>query len=112
MSKIRFILSVSIFSALLFITSFIKNETRTLEKKIYDIDKKIATKKKDLNETQLDFFYLSSPSYLSQKIENLDIIKYIPINFSRIYLNLDDFLRSQRNLSNLKTENEQEIQKK
>jgi len=112
MSKIPLILSLSFFSILLLITSFIKNETRTLEKKIYEIDKKIVTKKRDLNETQLDFFYLSSPNYLSKKIENLDFIKYKPIDFSRIYLNLENFLKSQNSHSNLKIKDEKEIQKK
>ena len=64
MLKFKIILSFSIFSLLLIGTSLIKNETREIEKKIYIKSKKIFLKEKNLNETQLDFFYLSSPSII------------------------------------------------
>ena len=68
MPKIKLIISVCIFSILLVLTSAIKNQTRVIEKKIYKIDKRISAIEKDLHETQLDFFYVSSPGYLSEKI--------------------------------------------
>ena len=50
-----------IFVTLLIITSTIKNKTRIIEKKISNLSKQVWIKKKDLNETQLDFYYLSTP---------------------------------------------------
>ena len=71
MSKIKLIVSLCIFSILLGITSFIKNQTRIIEKNIYKIDKKITVIKKDLHETELDYSYLSSPNSLSERIKDL-----------------------------------------
>ena len=62
-----------------------------MKKNIY-ISKKIHIKEKDLNESQLDFFYLSSPSIIEKKIENLDSIQYFPMDYSKIYLNLNSFI--------------------
>ena len=67
MPKIKLIISIAIFSILLSITSAIKNQTRIIEKSIFKIDRKIANIKKDLYETELDYFYLSSPNNLSKK---------------------------------------------
>ena len=91
MFKLKILFSVLIFSLLLIITSFIKNQTREIEKEIFYISKKIHTKEKDLNESQLDFFYLSSPSIIEKKIENLDSIQYFPMDYSKIFLNLTSF---------------------
>ena len=68
MPKIKLIISIGIFSILLSIASAIKNQTRIIEKSIYKIDRKIATIEKDLYETELDYFYLSSPRNLSKKL--------------------------------------------
>ena len=92
MSKINLIASIFIFSILLVITSAIKNKTRIIEKNISKIDRKIAAIEKDLHETQLDYFYVSSPGYLSKKIKQLDFIDYMPMDFSRIYFSYRDFL--------------------
>ncbi len=91
MFKLKILFSVLIFSLLLIITSFIKNQTREIEKEIFYISKKIHNKEKDLNESQLDFFYLSSPSIIEKKIENLDSIQYFPMDYSKIFLNLNSF---------------------
>ena len=91
MPKIKIIISVCIFSILLGITSIIKTQTRSVEKKIYKIDLNIAALEKDLHETQLDYFYLSSPNLLSIKIKNLGFIEYLPMDFSRIYLSYSEF---------------------
>ena len=96
MSKIKLIVSLCIFSILLGITSFIKNQTRIIEKNIYKIDKKITVIKKDLHETELDYSYLSSPNNLSERIKDLAFIEYMPMDFSRIYLNYRDFTGSLR----------------
>ena len=112
MSKIELIVSLCIFSILLGITSFIKNQTRIIEKNIYKIDRKIAVIKKDLHETELDYSYLSSPNNLSERIKDLAFIEYTPMDFSRIYLNYRDFTGSQRKITILKINNEKKTQKK
>ena len=112
MSKIKLIVSLCIFSILLGITSFIKNQTRIIEKNIYKIDRKIAVIKKDLHETELDYSYLSSPNNLSERIKDLAFIEYMPMDFSRIYLNYRDFTVSQRKITTLKINNEKKKQKK
>ena len=112
MSKISLIISICIFSILLGVTSGIKNQTRIIEKNIYKIDRKIAAIEKDLHETQLDYFYVSSPGYLSKKIKQLDFIEYMPMDFSRIYLNYTDFMDSQKKITILKINNEQKTKKK
>tara|TARA_Y100000817_G_scaffold267173_1_gene223710 strand:- start:64 stop:402 length:339 start_codon:yes stop_codon:yes gene_type:complete len=112
MFKINLIISVCIFSILLGTTSAIKNQTRIIEKNIYKIDKRIAVIEKDLHETQLDYFYVSSPGYLSKKIKQLAFIEYMPMDFSRIYLNYIDFIDSQKKITILKIENEKKTEKK
>ena len=106
------IISLCIFSILLVTTSTIKNQTRIIEKNIYKIERKIADIRKDLHETELDYSYLSSPNNLSEKIKNLAFIEYIPMDFSRIYLNYKDFTDSQKKITTLKIENEKKTQKK
>ena len=61
MFKLKVFTSILIFSSLLIITSTIKNQTREIEKKIYKMNNKIHLKEKDLNESQLDFYYLTKP---------------------------------------------------
>ena len=112
MSKINLIISIIIFSIFLGITSTIKNQTRIIEKNIYKIDKKIATIERDLHETQLDFFYVSSPGYLSKKIQQLAFIEYVPMDFSRIYFDYKDFIDPQKKITILKIDNEKKKQKK
>ena len=112
MLKINLIISVCIFSILLTITSIIKNQTRIIEKNIFKIDRKIASAEKDLHETQLDYFYLSSPQELTKKINQLGLIEYSPMDFSRIYLNFKDFISSQEKITNLKKNNETKTKKK
>ena len=112
MFKINLIISIFIFSISLGITSTIKNQTRIIEKNIYKIDKKIAIIERDLHETQLDYFYVSSPGYLSKKIQQLAFIEYVPMDFSRIYLNYKDFLDRQKKITILKADDEKKKQKK
>jgi hypothetical protein len=105
-------ISVCIFAILLGITSIIKTQTRLVEKRIYKIDIKIAALEKDLHETQLDYSYLSSPKFLSIKIKNLAFIEYLPMDFSRIYLNYSDFNNAEKKIKILKYNNEKKNQKK
>ncbi len=101
MSKIKLILLTIIFSISLGVTSFVKNETRVIEKKLFKINKKIAQAEKDLYETELDYSYLSSPKILSDKIKELSLIDYQPMDYSRIYLNFQDFINSKKKISAL-----------
>ena len=112
MPKINLLISICIFSILLGITSTIKNQTRIIEKNIYKIDRKIAVIEKDLHETQLDYFYVSSPGHLSQKIQQLAVIDYVPMDFSRIYFNYKDFIDSQKKITILEMNDEKKTKKK
>ena len=112
MPKIKLIISLFIFSILLGITSAIKNQTRIIEKNIYKIDRRILAIEKDLHETELDYSYLSSPNNLSVKIKDLAFIEYVPMDFSRIYLNYRNFIDAQKKITILRMNNEKKTQKK
>ena len=91
MFKFKMIFSILIFSLLLIGTSYIKNQTRELEKKIFNLSKITHNQEKNLSELQLDFSYLSSPSIIEMKIENLEDNKYLPIENSKIFLSISSF---------------------
>tara|TARA_B100000674_G_C37581623_1_gene796614 strand:+ start:413 stop:751 length:339 start_codon:yes stop_codon:yes gene_type:complete len=92
MFKIKIFISFIVFSSLLIGTSILKNQTRAIEKQIYNISKKILTKEEDLNKSQLDFSYLTSPSIIEKKIEYLDKNQYEPMEYSKIFLSMSIFL--------------------
>ena len=74
----------------------IKNESRLIEKKIQNHNKKIFILEKNLLEAGLEFHYLSSPAVLSSNVKaNLDQ-KYNSFDFSKIYLNIDNFISEQK----------------
>tara|TARA_B100000941_G_scaffold282761_1_gene251558 strand:- start:488 stop:817 length:330 start_codon:yes stop_codon:yes gene_type:complete len=95
MFRFKIFISLIIFSSFLFGTSIIKNQTREIEKDIYNLNKLIHQKEKDFNETQLDFYYLTSPSYIEKQIKHLDNKKYIAMEFSKIFLDLSNFISLQ-----------------
>ena len=68
MFKLKIFISDVIFSFFLIGTSSIKNETREIEKKINILSENNLKKEKNLNEVQLDFYYLTSPSIMEKKI--------------------------------------------
>ncbi len=109
MFKFKIFSSIIIFSILLIVTSFIKNQTRDIEKKILNINQIVSLKEKDISETQLDFSYLASPSMIEQKINYLDNLKYIPMDYSRIFLNISVFLDLDKKFVTQKKENEKKI---
>tara|TARA_B100000242_G_C43019264_1_gene474246 strand:- start:742 stop:1086 length:345 start_codon:yes stop_codon:yes gene_type:complete len=111
MFKLKVFTSILIFSSLLIITSTIKNQTREIEKKIYKMNNKIHLKKKDLNESQLDFYYLTSPSMIEKSIEHLDTEQYFPMKHSKIFLSISDYLEIENKLA-IKNKNEKEKKKK
>ena len=69
MSKIKFLISITIFVTFLITTSIIKNKTRVIEKQIKSLNNIILIKEKNVNESELDFYYLSSPIEIEKKIK-------------------------------------------
>ena len=111
MLKLRVIIPAIIFLILLFVTSIIKNQTRIIEKKLYKLNTKIILKEKDINASQLDFYFLTSPAEIEKKIKFLGNINYIPIENSNIFLSLSSFTDIQTQLSILKKKDEKEKRK-
>ena len=111
MLKLRVIIPDIIFLIFLFVTSIIKNQTRIIEKKLYKLNTKIILKEKDINESQLDFYFLTSPAEIEKKIKFLGNINYIPIENSNIFLSLSSFTDIQTQLSILKKKDEKEKRK-
>ena len=112
MFKIKFIFASSIFILFLLVTSAIKNKTRVIEKNILNLTTKILIKTKDINEAQLDFYYLTSPAEIEKKLRIIEFDNYQPIKYSRIYFDISDFTKIQNKISNLKNINEKKTQKK
>ena len=110
MFKIKIFVSIITFSILLIVTSIIKNQTRETEKKILNLSKIIKIKEKDLNESELDFSYLSSPSIIHDKIKLIDNEKYVTMEYSKIFLSMSSFLDLQNRLAIQR--NQDETQKK
>ena len=112
MFKLKIFFSILIFSLLLIFTSIVKNQTRKIEKEISVYKKVILHKEKDINETQLDFFYLTSPIMIEEKILLLSDRDYLPMEYSRIFLNISNFLNIENKLVIKNDQNEKKIQKK
>ena len=106
MFKIKIFVSIITFSILLIVTSIIKNQTRETEKKILSLSKIIKIKEKDLNESQLDFSYLSSPMIIHDKIKLIDNVKYVTMEYSKIFLSMSNFLDLQNRLAIQRNQNE------
>ena len=110
MFRINIFISIITFSILLIFTSIIKNQTRETEKNILNLSKTIRVLEKDLNESQLDFSYLSSPSMIHNKIKILDNEEYVTMEYSKIFLSMSSFLDLQNKL--VIQRNQNEIKKK
>ena len=108
MYKTKFIISILIFVAFLIITSTIKNETRILEKKIKNLNTRVLLSEKNLNEAQLDFYYLSSPKEIEKRLYTIGFDNYRPIDYSRIFLDISDFININK-ISNLNNLNEKKF---
>ena len=102
MFKKKFILSISFFIIFSVFTSVIKNKTRVIEKHISNLSMSISSKEKNINEAQLEFFYLTSPAELEKKIIEIGFNDYQPIKFSKIFFNVSDFTDIHNKISNLK----------
>ena len=66
-----------IFIFCLIFTSFIKNNTRSIEKKIVILNQDIKILEKELDEAKLEYEYLTTPDYLSMLSS-----KYLSENFA------------------------------
>lgn len=104
----RFIVTISIFILFLVITSAVKNKTRILEKQISNLNIKILNKQKDINETQLDFYYLTSPAEIEKKLKLLGFEIYKPIKYSNIFFDISHLTDINNKVSKLKTFDEKE----
>ena len=111
MFNTKYILSLTIIVLFLILTSFIKNETRILEKKKYNLITKLKLLQKDINETQLDFYYLTSPLEIEKKLNTIGFENYEPIKYSNIYFNISDFTKIQNKITNINGLNEKKFQK-
>ena len=111
MFRLKIFITIIVFLFLLIITSIIKNQTRVVEKKIYKLSEKIALKEKDINESQLDFYFLTSPAHLEKKIIVLSQNNYSPIKNSKIFLKLSNFINLQNKISIFNNQNEKKTKK-
>ena len=112
MFKMKFTIALSIFISSLLFTSTIKNKTRVIEKNISNLTTNILIKKKDINEAQLDFHYLTSPAEIEKKLNIIGFLNYQPIKYSKIFFDITDFVEIQNKISNLKNIDEKKTQKK
>ena len=80
---------------LLGFTSLVKTQTRIIEKNIKKIEVEI-----------------SLPGKLTRKIREFSSIEYIPMDYSKIYLNLKEFIYSKNKITTLNTINGQKTKKK
>ena len=95
MYKIRFFISIFVFFLLMSITSFLKTKTMIIEKKINKLERELISKKNNLHEAQLDFYYLSSPEYISNKVIKFTENNYISMDIKNIYHNYEEFLKDE-----------------
>ncbi len=108
----KFIISLSVFISFLLITSVIKNKTRVIEKQISNLNTKIFLDKKNINEAQLDYNYLSSPLEIEKKLDIIGNNNYQPIDHSKLFLNISDFTNMYSKVSKLRIKDEKKIKKK
>ena len=112
MFKKKFIISTIVFIIFLLITSAIKNQTRIIEKNISSLNTKILAKKKNINEAQMDFYYLTSPAEIEKRLNLIGFDNYKPIKLSNIFFEISEFYKIQNKIKNLKKLDEKKIKKK
>ena len=100
MPKFKLFISILIFTLLMIFTSIVKTQTRIIEKNIQKYKSKITQIQLNLYEAQLDFYYLSSPENITKQILRYSDDTYFPMDFSRIYLSLDQFKNQSRKITN------------
>tara|TARA_B100000700_G_C15010655_1_gene840708 strand:- start:724 stop:1059 length:336 start_codon:yes stop_codon:yes gene_type:complete len=107
----KLIISLVMFSFFMVFTSIIKTKTRLIEKNINLNERQISILESEIYESQLDFYYLTSPDYLNKKIIEYSDDEYLSIKYSEIYFSLNQFLEEKKNTVK-HVENEKKIQKK
>ena len=112
MFRTKLIISFAMFVSFLLITSALKNKTRIIEKQISKLDNVILLKKKNINEAELDFHYLTSPVELEKKLNLIGLNNYQPIKHSNIFFNISDLTKIENKISNLSSLNEKKNPKK
>ena len=65
------------------------------------INSLVKSKEKNLSETELDFFYLTSPSEIEKKVVKNNLDNFQPIKHSKIFINIDDFKNIKKKISKL-----------
>ena len=73
---------------------------------------KVSRAEIKLNESQLDFFYLTSPSMIEKKINHLDNHNYIVMEYSKIFLSMNDFMNLDTKYAIQEIENEKKTKKR
>ena len=111
MFRVKIFISSIIFLILLIITSMVKNKTRVIEKQLYALEKKIILEEKNINESQLEFHFLTSPSIIEKKIKILGQNEYSPIKSSKIFLSLSNFTDMKKKISVFKNLDEKKTKK-
>ncbi|MAJ85806.1 MAG: hypothetical protein CL687_02395 [Candidatus Pelagibacter sp.] len=100
MLKSKIILSIFIFITLFTLTSVLKNQTRIIEKEIFQLKTKINDLEEKIYETKIEYNYLSSPANLDIKIKKFDV-DYFPLSKSNIFLDLNTFIKEQKKITKL-----------
>ena len=109
-SKLFF--SLAVFTFFLIITSFVKNQSRIIEKQIKGLNINVIAKEKNISEAEMEFSYLSSPNEIEKKFNSGDLEKFEPIKYSNIFYDVHDFNILEKKLSNLIIIDEKKIRKK
>ncbi|OUX54333.1 MAG: hypothetical protein CBE47_01095 [Pelagibacteraceae bacterium TMED287] len=107
----KLFVSLAIFSIFMVFTSIIKTQTRLIEKNINSNKRSISLLENEIYESQLDFYYLTSPDYLEKKIIEYSNDEYLSIKFSEIYFTLNQFLEEKKSTVKF-IKNEKKVQKK
>tara|TARA_B100000029_G_scaffold113217_1_gene105460 strand:+ start:2285 stop:2605 length:321 start_codon:yes stop_codon:yes gene_type:complete len=92
MFKKSITISLSVFFVLMIFTSFVKNNTRNIEKNIERLSLDVSILEQELADTKIDFIYLSSPERLRENLSYLSSKEYFSYDYSRIFLSTQDFL--------------------
>ena len=112
MNRIKFFTITIVFLFLLVGTSVVKNKTREIEKKINNISEKVSYLENDVNETELDYSYLTSPAMIEKRIKNLDNNDYIIMEYSKIFKNISSFINLNNKFLTQEIINEKKVQKR
>tara|TARA_S200000501_G_C20376197_1_gene548431 strand:+ start:178 stop:501 length:324 start_codon:yes stop_codon:yes gene_type:complete len=92
MFKKPLIISLSFFLTFMIYTSSIKHKTRNLEKKINILNNEIGVLKRELNDANTDYTFLSSPEQLKKYLLILNVNDFSNYDVSRIFNSTDKFI--------------------